>query len=136
MRPVTRLCVVVAAAWSPWVASAHAMLTVPPGRQFVHDVAIDPKTQGSDGYSTVIESPAWTDKASLNSGIGGGAGGKVTAAARGHGLCGDDGGRAMFSALGSAYGAAAPTVTWVEGATVRRARKGAARRGDPGSSRA
>ncbi|KAH8059223.1 hypothetical protein JL721_9317 [Aureococcus anophagefferens] len=103
-------------------AAGHAMMTVPPGRQFVHGVSIDPKVPGDDGDSTLLASPraaaAWTDSASLNAGIGGGAGGKAVAKARGHGLCGDDGGRALFSSPGSAYGAAAPTATWTEGATV------------------
>ncbi|KAH8057154.1 hypothetical protein JL722_6795 [Aureococcus anophagefferens] len=85
-------------------AAGHAMMTVPPGRQFVHGVSIDPK--GLDRLRVAQRGHRRRRR------------GKAVAKARGHGLCGDDGGRALFSSPGSAYGAAAPTATWTEGATV------------------
>ena len=75
-------------------ASGHSMMTKPQARQLVHHTAIDPKTQGADGFSTIIHYGAQTDYTSLNSALGGGA--KAKAAANGHGLCGDDGGRRLF----------------------------------------
>ena len=85
-------------------AHGHAFMTSPPSRQLVNDVAIDPKTSGPDGYSTVLyggkrDGYAWRladeDLASLNAQLGGGDAAK--AKAQGHGLCGDDGPRGASS---------------------------------------
>jgi len=102
------------------VVSGHGMMTKPASRQIVHHTAIDPKVAGSDGYSTVIHNPAQTDLVSLNAAIGGG--GKAKAAAEGHGLCGDDGGRKMFETgvgINPAYTwDTTPVETYAAGSTI------------------
>ncbi|KAH8086728.1 hypothetical protein JL720_7171 [Aureococcus anophagefferens] len=102
-------------------AVRHAMMTIPPARQIVHDVAIDPKVQ-EGGYSKILRNPSTKDLVSLNHGIGGGVGGKTKQAEQGFGLCGDDGGRAMYSGIFDAasdkYGQTEPRVEWVAGSTV------------------
>ncbi|KAH8059359.1 hypothetical protein JL722_5382 [Aureococcus anophagefferens] len=119
--PLRAAILVFAAAARLARVSGHAMMTIPPARQIVHDVAIDPKVQ-EGGYSKILRNPSTKDLVSLNHGIGGGVGGKTKQAEKGFGLCGDDGGRAMYSGIFDAasdkYGQTAPQVEWVAGSTV------------------
>jgi chitinase len=118
----------VALALSIGYTDGHAFMTSPPSRQLVNDVAIDPKTSGPDGYSTVLyggkrDGYAWRladeDLASLNAQLGGGDAAK--AKAQGHGLCGDDGPRGLFTTGAGFEGGAfdtAPQVTYAVGSTI------------------